>query len=74
MAKHLTRKEKRIIKNLKESLTAMSDIVSRDTLKIENDDILITDEELERMSRTAYLISLTLLRLKGFEELREGTK
>ena len=72
MEPHLTRKEKRIIKNLKESLTAMSDTMNKEVLKRSNEGALMTDEELERMSRTEYLISLTLLCLERFEEAKRG--
>ncbi len=72
MSKYLTRKEKRIIKNLKESLTAMSDTMNKEVLKRSNEGSLVTDEEMSQISRTAYLISLTLLRLERFEEARRG--
>ncbi len=74
MPKYLTRKEKKIIKNLKESLTAMSDTMNKEVLKRSNEGALMTDEELERMSRTEYLISLTLLCLERFEEAKRGGK
>lgn len=74
MPRYLTRKEKRIIKNLKGSLAIISGTLQRELSKRKIENVPISDEEMAQLSRTEYLIAFTLIRLEGFEELKRGAK
>lgn len=67
---HLTRKEKKIIKYLKDSLSIISAVLSREVFRRAVNDDICYNNQAEQYSRILYIVSLTLLRLKRLEDAK----